>query len=175
MLKLHSATIVSTFLLVSTLTACQAPGEDARADVYTSDQVNSRQAAKVVTVLAVMPARVKVDNSANRQTAQLAVGLLGAVGGAFLGGGLAQHDVLAVGALGAVGGGALGVAGGSIVPDSVLVAGVSITYVEDGQTFNSAQVGKVCEYVPGRAIMIETSPTVTRIQPNASCPVITKT
>ena len=173
--KLRPAIAFAALALTTTLTACQTPGDEARADVYTADQVNSRQAAKVVQILAVLPARVKVDNSANRRTAQLTAGMLGALGGAFLGGGLAHHNVLATGVLGAAGGGALGVAGGSLVSDEVLVAGVSITFVEDGQNFNSTQVGKSCEYVPGRAIVVETSPTTTRIQPNAACPTTART
>ena len=175
MRKLRPAAVLAALALTTTLSACQTPGDDARADVYTVDQVNSRQAAKVVKIIAVLPALVKVDNSANRQTAEVTAGVLGALGGAFLGGGLAHHNVLATGVLGAAGGGALGVAGGSLVPDQVLVAGVSITFEEDGQNFNSTQVGKSCEYAPGRAIVIETSPTTTRIQPNATCPVMTRT
>ena len=168
--KLRPAAALAALALTTMLSACQTPGDDQRADVYTADQVNSRQAAKVVQILAVLPARVKVDNSANKRTAELTAGVLGALGGAFLGGGLAHHNVLATGVLGAAGGGALGVAGGSLVSDEVLVAGVSITFEEDGQNFNSAQVGKLCEYMPGRAIVIETSPTTTRVQPNTSCP-----
>lgn len=171
--KLRPAIGLAALALTLTLTACQTPGDEARADVYSADQVNSRQAAKVVQILAVMPARVQVDNSANQRTAQLAGGVLGALGGAFLGGGLAHHNVLATGTVGALGGGALGVAGGSLVPGQVLVPGVSITFEEEGQNFNSAQVGKLCEYMPGRAIVIETSPTTTRVQPNTSCPLPT--
>jgi outer membrane lipoprotein SlyB len=61
------------------------------------------------------------------------------------------------------------------VPGTVLVGGVSITYEDEGQTFNSAQVGQICEYVPGKAIVVETGPGTTRIQPNATCPVQSKT
>jgi outer membrane lipoprotein SlyB len=83
---------------------------------------------------------------------------------------LARHNALATGTVGAVGGGAVGVAAGSLVPGQVLVDGVSITYTDHGGTFSSAQVGKTCEYVPGQAIMVSTSPTETRVQPNATCP-----
>jgi outer membrane lipoprotein SlyB len=153
------------------LAGCQTPGEDVKANVYTSDQANSRQEAKVINILAVLPAKIQVDNTQNQRTAQLMGGLLGAAAGGALGGGLAQHNALAVGTVGAVGGGAAGVVAGSLVPGKVLVDGVSITYEDAGHTYNSAQVGRLCEFVPGHAIIVETSPTVTRIQSNASCPV----
>ncbi|WP_428393617.1 hypothetical protein [Lichenicoccus sp.] len=173
MIRALTLPLLASAMLMS-VSACQMPGEDLKANVYSADQVNSRQAAKVIQILAVLPAQVEVDNSANRRTAQLASGVFGAVAGGFLGGGLAHRNVLATGAVGALGGGALGAAGGSFVPETVLVGGVSITYVDEGHTFNSAQVGKACEFIPGRALVIETSPTTTRVQPNASCPVTTK-
>lgn len=157
-------------LSVLSLAACAQPGADAGANVYSEGQVNTRQKAEVVNILAVMPAKVKVSNAENQRTAQIAGGLLGAVAGAGLGAGLSSHNALATGAVGAVGGGAVGAAAGSLVPGQVLVDGVSITYSDHGSTFNSAQVGRMCQYAPGQAIMVSTSPTETRIQSNATCP-----
>ncbi|MFA6095062.1 MAG: hypothetical protein WC757_04225 [Candidatus Paceibacterota bacterium] len=65
----------------------------------------------------------------------------------------------------------IGVAAGSLVADKVLVDGVSISYSQNEEMFSSAQVGKLCEFKPGTAIMISTSQSETRIQPNAVCPV----
>lgn len=169
------ASTLACFGFALTLAGCETPGQDMKANVYLAEQVNSRQVAKVVTILAVMPAQVQVDNSENQRRAQIAGGLLGAVGGGLLGGGLASHNVLAVGTLGAAGGAGIGVAAGSMVAGKVLVEGVSITYDDHGQTFNSAQVGRICEYAPGHAVVVETSPTVTRIQSNATCPLANKT
>jgi outer membrane lipoprotein SlyB len=152
------------------LAACAQPGAESAANVYTQGQVNTRQKADVVNILAVMPAKVQVSNAENQRTAQIAGGLLGAAAGAGLGAGLAHHNVLATGTVGAVGGGAVGAAAGSLVPGQVLVDGVSITYTDHGSTFSSVQVGRTCEYVPGQAIMIATTPTETRIQPNHECP-----
>ena len=157
-------------LLVALLTsACQAPGAADQANVFSEDQVNTMQAAKVIDILAVLPARVQVDNRQNQQTAQMVGGLLGALGGGLLGGGAAYNPVAGA-SLGAVGGGAAGIVAGSLVPSAVLVEGVSITYEDEGQTLNSAQVGKHCEYAPGKAVMVITGPGVTRIQPNTTCP-----
>jgi outer membrane lipoprotein SlyB len=161
-------------MYVLSLAACAQPGADAAANVYSEGQVNTRQKAEVVNILAVLPARVKVSNAENQRTAQIVGGLLGAGAGAGLGAGLGSHNALATGAVGAVGGGVVGVAAGSLVPGQVLVDGVSITYTDHGSTFSSAQVGRACEYAPGQAIMIATSPTETRIQSNATCPLPTK-
>lgn len=154
---------------VFNLAACAQPGAEAGANVYAEGQVNTRQKADVVNILAVTPAKVSVSNAQNQQAAQIAGGVIGALAGAGLGAGLSHHNGLAAGTIGAVGGGALGNAAGSLVPGQVLVDGVSITYEDHGNTYSSAQVGRMCEYVPGRAIMISTSPTETRIQPNTEC------
>lgn len=162
---------VSTLAILGilSLSACSTPGEENRSDSYTADQVNSRQEAKVVNILAVLPARVQVSNAQNQRAAQIGGALLGAGLGVGLGVGVGHSAGL--GALGGVGGTAAGAGAGSLVPGQVMVNGVSLTYTQDGHTFNSAQVGKICEYQPGQAIMIMTSATVTRIQPNAACPV----
>lgn len=161
----------STFAIFSlfALSACATPGEEDRANSYTADQVNSRQEAKVVNILAVLPARVQVSNAQNQRAAQIGGALLGAGLGVGLGVGVGHSAGL--GALGGVGGTAAGAGAGSLVPGKVMVDGVSLTYTQDGHTYNSAQVGKTCEYKPGQAIMVMTNANVTRIQANASCPV----
>ncbi|HTI00446.1 MAG TPA: hypothetical protein VL752_05820 [Acidisoma sp.] len=161
--------IGAAFLAALSTTACQAPGENAKANVYSESQVNSRQAAEVIDILAVMPAKVEVSNEQNQKTAQVIGGLLGAIGGGVLGGSLANNG-LAGGTAGAAGGAVAGAAAGSLVSSEALVSGVSITYEDHGQTYNSAQVGDICEYAPGKAVMVATGPGVTRIQPNTKCP-----
>lgn len=151
------------------LAGCQAPGENLKPNVYRADQVNTAQGAKVVNILAVFPAQIEADNSQQKAAAQVAGGVLGAVGGGVIGSNITRQKTTGA-VLGAAGGGVAGTVAGSLVPDKVLVDGVSLTYEVDGQTLNSAQVGKQCEYVPGKAVVISTSPTETRIQPNATCP-----
>ncbi len=46
------------------------------------------------------------------------------------------------------------------------VDGVQITFRVGDKHFNSAQVGQICEYRIGPALMVSTSPISTRIQPN---------
>ena len=166
---MKNAFLIGLVCLSPVLAGCQATGENYRSDVYKAGQVNSVQSAKTINILAVMPAKVEVDNSKQKQSAQVFGALLGAVGGGVVGHSLGDQSATNT-AIGAAGGAALGTAAGSLVEDSVLVDGVSITYELDMETFNSAQVGAVCEFVPGRAIMISTSATETRIQPNAVCP-----
>jgi outer membrane lipoprotein SlyB len=152
------------------LMGCQAPGENLKANVYRSDQVNTAQQATIANILAVLPAKIEADNAQQKQAAQLAGGLLGGIAGGVAGSHLASYNRVGGAALGAVGGGTVGVLAGSLVPDKVLVEGVSITYEINGMTLNSAQVGRLCEYVPGKAVVVSTGPTETRIQPNAVCP-----
>jgi outer membrane lipoprotein SlyB len=158
---------------VAALAGCAQPGAELKANVYQASQVNQVQQAKVVSILAVLPAKVQANNSQNQATAQAVGGILGLVGGAALGGGLGHSFGGA--ALGGIGGGAAGaVAGTALVPSTALVDGVSLTYNFNGNTLNSAQVGEICEYKPGDAVMVSTGPNETRIQPNATCPEVKK-
>lgn len=161
--------VVGALLVAPLLAGCQATGESHRANVYKAGQVNAIQNAQTINIVAVMPAKIEVDNSKQKQSAQVFGALLGAVGGGVIGSNLGDRSSTNT-TIGAAGGAALGAAAGSLVPDAALVDGVSITYEIDLEMYNSAQVGALCEFVPGRAIMISTSPTETRIQPNAVCP-----
>lgn len=147
------------------LSACTRPGADLQANVYSANQVNRAQKATVVKILAVLPAKIEVSNTQERAGAQVIGAMLGAAAGAALGG---HFGGAAVG--GALAGGAAGAVGGSLVPGRTLVPGVSLTYTLHGQTLNSAQVGKLCQFKPGQAIMVSTGPDSTRIQPDAVCP-----
>ena len=167
-------TLICTMSIAVALAGCATPGQNLASNVYRADQVNARQAAKVVNILAVMPARIEVDNSQAKKTAEIVGGLLGAVGGGVIGHNVGNRSATNT-TVGAAVGGTAGVAAGSLVSDKVLVDGVSITYEDHGQTFNSAQVGNLCEFQPGKpAVVIATSPTETRIQPNATCPATAK-
>ena len=155
--------VIAGLSIVSLLSAC-ATGQNLQANVYRAGQVNQAQNAVTVRILAVMPARIEVDNRANQQAAKMVGAVLGGVLGV-----LAGHSPNAR-AAGAVGGAVGGAAVGSAVGETVLVDGVSITYTNGNRTLNSAQVGKLCEYKPGPAVVISTSPTETRVQPNSVCP-----
>jgi len=145
---------------------CASTGEQYASNVYTADKVNTQQEVKTVNIIAVLPARVQVDNTQARQNAQIVGGVLGALAGGFAGNRLdGGRGTLTGGAVG----GSVGVAAGSLVNDKVLVDGVSLTYKDGPKTFNSAQVGKLCEFNPGTAILITTMTSETRIQPNAVC------
>ena len=162
-------TKVVAIATITALTGCAATGENLQANVYKAGQVNQTQEAKTVQILAVMPAKIEVDNADQKKAAQVGGAILGAILGAAAGG-ASKNNPGAATAGGAVAGAAVGGAAGSLVKDKVLVDGVSLTYQFKGKTLNSAQVGKACEFAPGMAVMISTSPTETRIQPNKECP-----
>lgn len=147
------------------LSACTQPGADLQANVYQAGQVNQAQVANVVDILAVLPAKVEVTDNQQRAVAQIGGAVIGTALGAVLGNAIGNAGIG-----GAVAGGAVGAVAGTATSNKVLVNGVSITYTSHNQTLNSAEVGQLCQFKPGRAIMVSTGPTSTRIQPNATCP-----
>jgi outer membrane lipoprotein SlyB len=155
-------------LLATSIQGC-ATGANLQSNVYQAGQVNQRQEAEVIDILAVLPAKVEVSNEEARRLAQAGGVVLGAIGGAAIGNNVKNPSPYTR-ATGAVAGGTVGGVAGSLVPGKVLVDGVSLTYVENGKTFNSAQVGRTCEFKPGRAIVISAAPGETRIQANSQCP-----
>ena len=155
-----------------TLAGCQSNADDHAADVYQTDQLNSKQETKTVNIISVLPAKVAVDNTKNKQAAQTFGAVLGAVTGGVVGHNVGSGSSLNTTA-GAVGGGAAGAAGaaaGSMVSDKTLVEGVSLTYKDGKKVYTSTQVGKQCQFTTGLAVVISTAYNETRIQPNATCP-----
>ncbi|MCZ9210503.1 glycine zipper 2TM domain-containing protein [Escherichia albertii] len=152
-----------------TLAGCQSNADDHAADVYQTDQLNSKQETKTVNIISVLPAKVAVDNTKNKQAAQTFGAVLGAVTGGVVGHNVGSGSSLNTTA-GAVGGGAAGAAAGSMVSDKTLVEGVSLTYKDGKKVYTSTQVGKQCQFTTGLAVVISTAYNETRIQPNATCP-----
>ena len=165
-MKIHKTITILTIIL---MTGCAATGENLKGNVYKAGQVNTAQAARGIKIVKIMPAQVEVDNSKQKQQAQVGGGILGALAGGLAGG---FGGIGSLGTAGTtVGGGAIGVAAGSMVSDKVLVEGVTIAYSENGKMFTSTQVGRMCEYKLGEAVVVTTTQNETRIQPNATCPV----
>ena len=132
-------------------TGCASDGSLYRSDVYTAPMVNQAQEVKTVEIIAVVPARVAVTNSDNRTDARNVGMLLGAIAGAVIAnqGSHSTSNKIAGGLAGGAIGGLAGQAAGG-----------------GNRMFNSAQVGQVCEFKTGTAIMVSPSPNETRIQPN---------
>jgi outer membrane lipoprotein SlyB len=160
--KLFPTLLVCSIL---TLTGC-ATGDQYRPNTYRAGQVNMQQSAKTVQILAIMPAKVEVDNTQGKKAAQVGGAILGALVGAFVGNKINGTQTVT----GAAVGGVTGVAAGSLASDKILVDGVSLTYQDEYKTLNSAQVGRTCEYKLGLAVVIGTGPYETRIQPNNEIP-----
>ncbi|EER1954350.1 glycine zipper 2TM domain-containing protein [Escherichia coli] len=167
MFKLNKLTI--SLLAVFALSGCQSNADNFAADVYDTTQVNSKQETKMVTIVSVLPAKIAVDNKANKEAAQTFGAVVGAVTGGIIGHNTKNGSKLAT-AAGAAGGTALGAAAGSLVKDKTIVEGVSLTYKEGTKVYTSTQVGRACQFAPGLAAMISTKENETRIQPNATCP-----
>lgn len=159
-IALFSATVI--------LTGCAATGEQYGANVYKAGQVNSAQRVVTVDIFNVIPAKIEIDNAKNKQNAQAAGALIGALLGAAAANknSSANNRTNNTGA-GMAAGGVVGGVLGSGVSDKTLVDGVTITYKLDSQLLSSTQVGKLCEFSKGIAMMVSTNSNETRIQPNS--------
>ena len=113
-----------------------------------------------------MPARVAVRNTSERSEGGQVGAILGALAGAAIGATVSDSSDAVI--AGTIAGGALGgISGRGLSGRSQnLVDGVQITFRVGDKIYNSAQVGRVCEFRVGDAIMISPSPNETRIQPN---------
>lgn len=169
-MKNKGIAFASAMVVSLVLSGCQANADNYAADVYDTTQLNDKQETKTVNIISILPAKVSVDNAANKQVAQTFGAILGAVAGGVAGHNMGGRSGLATTA-GVVGGGTAGAAAGSLVKDKTLVEGVSLTYKDGTKLYTSTQVGHACQFTPGLAVVISTRTNETRIQPNASCPV----
>ena len=158
--KIVMSAVAASLVLLS---GCQSTGDTYRADTYYAGSVNQAQEVKTVQIVAILPARVAVPNRDDRSQAQAVGAVLGA----------GRSDRMIGGVAGGLAGMTLAGAGSG---NENLVDGVQITFRYDDKLFNSAQVGRVCEFKPGTAIMVSPSPNETRIQPNnpGGCPKTTR-
>ena len=166
-MKKITLTIAAAAMTTAFLGGCANDGTMYRADTYTAGTVNQMQEVRTVEIIAINPARVAVPNTSNRETAQVAGALLGAIAGAAIG----NHGNHSTGArvMGGLAGGALGgMAGSAVGGDSTsFTDGVQIIYrMTNGRMYQSSQVGRPCEFKTGTAIMVQPRPSETRIQPN---------
>lgn len=128
-----------------TLAGCQSNADDHAADVYQTDQLNTKQETKTVNIISILPAKVAVDNAQNKRNAQAFGALIGAVAGGVIGHNVGSGSNSGTTA-GAVGGGAVGAAAGSMVNDKTLVEGVSLTYKEGTKVYTSTRWVRVPVY-----------------------------
>ena len=164
----HCLVLILSTIAAIVLNGCilNSTGEKYRANSYQVSQVNQKQSAEVIDILAILPAQIAVDNSEAQKNRALLGAILGAASGAAIGNAVGGRNTVAGGLLG----GAAGVAVASTSENTVLVEGVTITFLQNDKTYSSSQVGSSCEFKPGAAVMIQTNATETRIQPNSSCP-----
>ncbi|SFI39737.1 hypothetical protein [Nitrosomonas sp. Nm34] len=165
-MKYSSHLSLASFCAALILSGCATKGEEYQANVFKAGQVNQAQEVKTIEIMMIQEAKIEVDNAEAKKQAQVIGGILGAVGGG-VGTSLATKNNGLATAGGVVGGSAAGAAVGSLVSDKALVAGVNLTYKDSsGKIMNSAQVGRLCEYKQGTAMVISSQANETRIQPN---------
>ena len=152
--------------VIGVLSGCATDGAVYRSDVYNASQVNRAQEVKTVNIIRIIPARVAVSNRDSRKDAQVAGMVLGAIAGAAIGN--HRHHDTEGRVLGGLAGGALGGMAGTAIggPREELVEAVQITFQVGHKTYNSTQVGRLCEFKTGAAIMVSSHINETRIQPN---------
>lgn len=159
--------VIGLFSLTVALSGCATDGNYYRSDVYSSSQMNQAQRVNTVEIIAINPAQVAVNNSENSDRARATGAILGAIAGAAIG----NHNNHSTSSrvLGGLAGGAIGGLAGDAVGGSgtTYVDGVQLVYrSSDGQVYQSTQVGRICEYKLGSAIMASSRSGETRIQPN---------
>lgn len=165
-MRKHMVRTVAALAAIGILGGCSTTGDVYRSDVYDASSVNQAQEVQTVQIIAVFPARVAVSNASGREQAQVVGAILGALAGVALGN-QTSHHTSSSRVWGGIAGGLAGSAiGGAASEGSTLVDGVQISFRYRDKLFNSVQVGQLCEYKPGTAIMVSPSPNVTRIQPN---------
>lgn len=162
----------SIVLMVALLgsAGCQTSGREYAADVYSTSAVNQRQEARTIQIIAVLPAQIAIDNTEKKRQAEIMGTLLGAVAGSVAGYNITGGSSGTGAVAGGVAGGVLGNAAGSLIDSKSLVSGVTVTYSENNKIYTSTQVGLPCQFQPGLALLISTSESETRVQPNAVCP-----
>jgi len=173
--RIKTSVAIASAAILASGCATRADLSQHSASTYGVNQLNKVQEVKTVDLLSILPARVAVDNSANAKRNAEAGALIGAIIGAALGSRNDRYSGSTAAAGAAVGAG-LGGAAGASTPTVIYEEGVTLTYVHQGRTLSSTQVGKTCEFKPGLAVMVSTSGNSdeTRIQPNSVCEVVKK-
>ncbi len=168
-MKSKSLISVLTLSALVALSGCaMEDGSRYRSDVYSANSVNRVQAVETIEIVYMAPAQVAVNVSRDRDQAKTVGMILGAIAGAAIGN--HGHHSTSSRVMGGLAGGALGNLAGGAVGDSTaqeFVDGVQLTYRgKDGRLYQSAQVGNLCEYRLGSAILVAPSQGESRIQPN---------
>lgn len=83
-MKFKKCLLPVAMLASFTLAGCQSNADDHAADVYQTDQLNTKQETKTVNIISILPAKVAVDNAQNKRNAQAFGALIGAVAGGVI-------------------------------------------------------------------------------------------
>lgn len=148
------------------LSGCTADGSLYRSDTFDTSEVNRLQQVKLVEIVELGPARIKVNNRSERNESGDYGMLLGAIAGVAIGKHAGHSNTSKV--LGGLTGAAVGSMAGKQLSgkNQEIIDGVQITFNYEGKTYSSTQVGLLCEYRLGPARLIASNSRETRIQPN---------
>ncbi len=141
-------------------TGCANVGMDQQANVYDASAANQEMHSDIVEILLIMPAQMKVDNSANKKNAAKA----GALFGALLGSSKNKQTAAGAGIVG-------GLVGDAVVSGDTYIEAVQITYKFGYETKTAVQAGRECDFKLGKTLRVTMAKGSARIQPNTSCPV----
>jgi len=149
--------------VISLLSGCSTTSENMQSNSTVAGLGDTVQSPNPIKITAVTSIKLKADNAQAQFAAAQLAALTRGIGGRFGG----------VGSLGTAGttidGGTLGNSTGLMIPDKVLVDGVSITYLANEKMFTTAQPGRACDFQPGSATLLSDGDNETRVQSNARC------
>ena len=153
--------ILGCIILYLFLIGCATNGDSLRSNVYNENQINQAQECVAVTILNIIPAKIVIGNSKQKDIWSK----VGTVGGAVSGG--LSADVIGA-SFGAIAGNFVGFS----VKDKIIITGVTIEFrnEQNGKILASTQVGKMCEYTINSKTLLITNGKETRVQPNGYCP-----
>ena len=144
---------------------CADPAAQYKSNVFNTSQINQRQEVKVVEILTIEAGQTLVDNVNNQKVAAIGGAIFGAILGAAAGENSRHRGSISV-----AGAGLGATVAASAVGEQKLVDAVNLVYLEDGQALTSTQVGQLCEFALGSALVVTTKANETRIQPNSATP-----
>ncbi len=89
-----------------------ATGQQYASNAYTPSQLNTKQKATPIKIIALLSAKVQVENKQGKDAAMLAGGIIGALAGGLIGNATGGTNTT----VGAVAGAGVGAAAGALVP-----------------------------------------------------------
>ena len=161
--------LASVLATTVALTGCVSDGGNRyRSDVYSVNNVNRVQRVETITIQSVTPAQIALPRNEGQDRSEITGTIIGAIAGAAIGN--HGHHSTSSRVMGGIAGAALGNLAGNAIGGQVssdYADGVQITWRgKDGNLYQSAQVGRLCEFKVGPALLVAPNSGDARVQPN---------